>query len=457
MQDTMMNDLTEGNVTKKLIAFSIPFMLTSLLQTLYSMVDIVVVGQFIGKIGVSAVSIGSQSLQLLTALCMGFSTGGQILLSQLVGAKDAKGVNHTIGTMFTFILSVSLVLTLIGVLTANVLLQFLNTPMEAFLAAKDYLIICSLGMFFIYGYNVVCAILRGMGDSKRPLYFVFIAALVNMVLDIVFVGCLDMGVSGAAFATVIGQAVSFLFSIFYLFHHKATFGFDFKIKSFQIHMTKLMPLVRLGVPQALQHGAVILSFMIVNAFMNEYGVVASAVSGIGFKLNSIVQIVTFAMSGAGSSMIAQNLGANKPQRAQSVVHTSLLVCLGFAGIVSLISLLFPRFVFGLFNSDEEVLAMAATYMPYAVISFFAFAVMAPYNSIVTGVGNATLAFVIGLLDGIVVRVCLSYFFGHTLQLGLQGYWLGSASAGFVTGLISAIYYYSNKWKTRKLMFQETAT
>ena len=454
MQDKMINDLTQGNVTKKLILFSVPFILASLLQTLYSMVDMIVVGQFVGKAGVSAVSIGSQSIQLLTAICMGFSTGGQILLSQLVGAKNEEGIQQTIGTMFTFILSISLVFTVVGIVFADFLLNFLNTPIEAFEAAKSYLVICSLGMIFIYGYNVVCTILRGMGDSKRPLIFVFIAAVVNMVLDIIFVGPFKMGVAGAAYATVISQALSFIFSIFFLMKYKEKFGFDFKRKSFRIHMSKLKPLITLGVPQALQHGAVILSFMIVNSFMNEYGVVASAVSGIGFKLNSIVQIVTFAMSGAGSTMIAQNLGANQPQRAKAVVNTSLFICLSFAGIVSVVCMTFPQFVFSLFNQDAEVLAMAGTYMPYAVVSFCAFAFMAPYSSMVTGVGYAAMAFVVGLLDGIVARVGLSYLFGCILNLGLEGYWLGSASAGFVTGIISAVYYYSNKWKTRKLMFEE---
>lgn len=450
-QNTLINDLTTGSVTKQLIYFSLPFLLSNLLQTLYNLVDMIVVGHFVGSVGLSAVSIGGQVSFMLTALCMGFAGGGQILISQQVGAGEKEGISRTIGTMFTTILAMSLVFTAVGIIFCNFLLTAMNTPAEAMKQASDYMIISSCGMFFIYGYNVVCAILRGMGDSKRPLLFIAIAAVINLVLDLVFVAGMGMESAGSAYATVIGQAVSFIISIAYLYRRKEALGFDFKLKSFAVDISKLKPLARLGFPLALQICAIMISFAFVNAFINAYGVVASAVTGIGQRLMSLIAIMTQSIGTAGAAMIGQNMGAGKLDRSKKIVYISLALCVGFGLLVCVLCYIFPRQLFGFFSSDEAVLAMAPGYMIYLIISFISAALMTPYNEMINGIGFASLGLVIGLIDGVVARIGLSLIFGIALDMGLHGYWLGNALAGFVTLFIAAAYFYTGRWKTRKLL------
>ena len=202
---TMVTDLTNGNVTKLLLKFAFPLFVSNALQAIYNIVDMIVVGQYIGGEGMSAVSIGGDVLHLLTFVAMGFSSAGQVLISQDVGAKRMDAVRKTIGTMFTFLLGISLVISVGCYFIRNLMLDLLNTPVESYDFTMDYTVTCIFGLFFIYGYNIVSAILRGMGDSRRPFVFIAISAVVNMVLDLLFVAGLKMEVFGAALATVISQ------------------------------------------------------------------------------------------------------------------------------------------------------------------------------------------------------------------------------------------------------------
>ena len=205
-------DFTSGSISKQLFALMIPFMLSNALQVLYSTIDMIIVGKYVGTAGLSAVSQSSQILNFATMVCLGFANGGQVLIAQAIGAGKKKETNSIIGTLFTIILSMGLLFSLIILIAKNVIIKVMNIPPESVAMSNDYLIICGLGMIFTAGYNMVSAILRGMGDSKRPLLFIAIASVVNLLLDILFTGMWGWGVAGAAWATIIGQAVSFFFS-----------------------------------------------------------------------------------------------------------------------------------------------------------------------------------------------------------------------------------------------------
>ena len=208
-------NFTEGNIAKQLILFSLPFMASNALQVLYSTIDMIVVGAYVGTFGLSAVSQSSQILNFATMICLGFSNAGQVLLGQAFGASKRKEMNDIIGTLFVFICFIALFFTIIMLSGQNLILRLIKMPIESFDMAKEYLIICACGFVFTAGYNLVSAILRGMGDSKRPFLFIGIASVVNLILDLLFTGVFGWGVAGAAWATIIGQAVSFIFSIFY--------------------------------------------------------------------------------------------------------------------------------------------------------------------------------------------------------------------------------------------------
>lgn len=446
--DTLIRDLTQGSVTRLLLIFAFPLLCSNLLQTVYNMVDMIVIGQFVGREGLSAVSIGGDVLHFLTFLVMGFSNAGQVILSQYIGAGNRDRIRGTIGTMFTVTFISAVGLTIVCYLGLDAFLHAMNTPAECFDYARQYGLTCVLGLVFIYGYNLVSAILRGMGDSKHPFIFIAVATVVNLVLDLVFVAGLGMGPFGAALATVIGQGVSFLWAIFYLYRHKESFGFDFKPASFKPDPEVLPKLIRLGLPMILQSAAINFSMLFVNSYINSYGVVASAVTGVGNKLGSITAVVTNALSTAGSSMVGQNLGAEKYHRVPKIIGVSMVIDLAFAALLSFLTICFPRTIFGLFNSDPQVLDMSMTYIPVAVLLFVGFAMRSPFFALINGSGNAKLNLIVGLLDGVICRVGLAMLMGLAMGMGIMGFWLGNAFAGYMPFLIGGVYFLTGKWKRR---------
>ena len=446
--DTLIRDLTQGSVTRLLLIFAFPLLCSNLLQTVYNMVDMIVIGQFVGREGLPAVSIGGDVLHFLTFLVMGFSNAGQVILSQYIGAGNRDRIRGTIGTMFTVTFISAVGLTIVCYLGLDAFLHAMNTPAECFDYARQYGLTCVLGLVFIYGYNLVSAILRGMGDSKHPFIFIAVASVVNLVLDLVFVAGLGMGPFGAALATVIGQGVSFLWAIFYLYRHKESFGFDFKPASFKPDPEVLPKLIRLGLPMILQSAAINFSMLFVNSYINSYGVVASAVTGVGNKLGSITAVVTNALSTAGSSMVGQNLGAEKYHRVPKIIGVSMVIDLAFAALLSFLTICFPRTIFGLFNSDPQVLDMSMTYIPVAVLLYVGFAMLSPFFALINGSGNAKMNLIVGLLDGVICRVGLAMLMGLAMGMGIMGFWLGNAFAGYMPFLIGGVYFLTGKWKRR---------
>ncbi len=450
-QKSLVTNLTEGSVTKQLIRFSIPFMLSNALQVVYSMVDMLVVGHYVGSSGLSAVSIASQIVMLMTTICMGFATGGQVYISQLVGANDKEGIKHTIGTLFSAVLGVGVLMTIIALTLHRPFLNLLNTPAESYDDTVAYMLICGGGIIFTYGYNMVSAVLRGMGDSKRPLYFVLVASVLNLILDVLFVGPLHMGVAGAAWATIIGQAVSFIVSIIYLYHRREAFGFDFKLQSFAVRSRPLKVLIKLGIPFAISSSAINISMLFVNGLVNDFGVYASATFGVGSKVQHVPDILTRSISMAAAAMIGQNMGAGSVDRAKKVVWVSMGISLVIYAIAAVVFALFPQQIFGLFTGEQEVIALAWLFISTMLIGYPAHIVMSPCNAFIQGIGNAPLSLVIALLDGFVMRISLSYLFGIALDMGLFGFFLGYNLATYGTAIPSAAYFLSGKWKKRKML------
>ncbi len=453
-QTTLSRDLTVGSVPKQLLLFAAPLLASGLLQTVYNMVDAIVVGQVVGSGGLAAVSIGGDLLHTLTFVAMGFSNAGQVIISQFTGARQPEKVRRVIGTLFTFLLACSLAVMGLCLIFRDPLLRLLNTPAEAWEHTVAYITPCILGLVFIYGYNLVSAVLRGMGDSRHPFLFIAVAAVLNIVLDLLFVAVFHWGAFGAALATVMGQALSFILSLAFLYRRREQFGFDFRLSSFGIHKDVFAPLIRLGIPMVLQSAAVNFSRLFVNANVNSYGVVATAVSGIGGKLDTAINVFTASLSTAGSSMIGQNIGAEKYDRVPRVIGASFLFDAVVCGTLSVLLVLFPRAVFGLFATELETLTMAMTYVPVAVLNFVSCIARAPMISLINGSGNSRLNLAVALLDGVIARIGLSMLLGETVGMGVYGYWYGCALAGFVPFFIGGTYYLSGKWRTRRYVIRE---
>jgi len=447
-QATMVNDLTEGSVAKLLLKFAFPLFISNALQAVYNIVDMIVVGQFIGGAGMSAVSIGGDILHLLTFVAMGFSSAGQVLIAQDVGAKRMDNVRHTIGTMFTFLLGISLVISVICFFLRDVMLKLLNTPAESYQYTLDYTVTCIVGLIFIYGYNIISAILRGMGDSRRPFVFIAIAAVMNIILDVVFVVCCGMEVFGAALATVISQATSFIIALIYLHQHKESFGFDFRPESFKIEKMALKKLVALGVPMAIQSAAINISKIVLTSWINLSGVVYSALSGIYNKINMMIGIVSNSFTTAGSSMVGQNLGAKKYERVPRIMKTVGVCGISIAILCSIALAFFSGPIFNLFTPDQNVLAIASILVAPAILNFFGSATRSISFSLINGSGNTKLNFAVAIIDGMISRIGIAALLGFGVGMGCQGFWYGDALAGFMPLVIGMCYFISGKWKKR---------
>ena len=447
-KDRLIRDLTVGSVPGTLLRFALPLFLSGLLQMVYNMVDMVVVGQFVGTHGLSAVAIGGEVLQLITFIAMGFSNAGQILISRYVGEERHDRVGQMVGTLFTLLMSLAVILMIVLFFAIPGILRWLNTPEEIWQYTWEYSIVCISGIIFIYGYNLVSAILRGMGDSKHPFQFIAIASVLNIILDLLFVGAMKMGPLGAALATVIGQCVSFLFALRLLYKNREQIQFDFKPKSFRMHKSVTKPLISLGVPMVIQSAAVTFSMLFVNAYINAYGTVAVAVTGIARKLEGMLGVVSQAISSAGGAMISQCLGARKTERVPKVVYTALWVVAIPSAIMAVITLFRPEWLFGLFSNDPEVLTLALTYIPVAMVQYTG-ATLRPANfALINGSGNSKLNLTVALLDGIVARIGIAMLLGVVLGWGIRGFWYGNALAGIVPFFIGGVYLISGKWKKR---------
>ncbi len=448
-KSSMTTDLTSGNVVKQLVMFALPLFLSNALQAVYNLVDMIVVGQFIGGSGMSAVSIGGDILHLLTFVAMGFSSAGQVIIARDVGAGDRESVKRTIGTMFSFLLSVSIAISVICFAIRTPMLGWLNTPAESFDYTMDYTVTCIVGLVFIYGYNIVSAILRGMGDSRRPFVFVAIAAILNTILDVIFVCYLGMEVFGAALATVIGQGVSFLFSIVYLYRRRESFGFDFKPASFRPDGPCLRRLVALGVPMAIQSAAVSFSKVVLMAWINLFGVTYSALAGIYNKINMMAGIVSNSFTTAGASMVGQNLGAGKDERVPKIMRTVLYASLVITIPASLAILFCSEPIFAAFTSDRTVLAVASILIVPIILNFFGSATRSVAFSLINGSGNTKLNLAVALIDGVISRMGIAALLGFVFGMECLGFWYGDAIAGFVPILIGMTFFLSGRWKTAR--------
>ena len=448
---SLAKDFTKGNISRQLIWFSLPFMASNALQVLYSTIDMIIVGKYVGTAGLSAVSQSSQILNFATMVCLGFSNAGQVLISQALGAKKHKEANDVIGTLFSYIAILALVFSTVIFAARGWILDVMNIPEESYSMSMDYLIICGLGLIFTAGYNMVSAVLRGMGDAKRPFLFIGIASAVNLVLDIVFTGMLGWGVAGAAWATIIGQAVSFIFSIYYLFKHKEAFGFDFKMRSFRLNKKYVGMITGLGTPMAIQSGFINLSMLFVNSMINDVGVVASATFGVGVRIDDIINKVSQGIQYAAMPMISQNIGAKQPERAKQVVYKAWIFSAVFTVICMALYLCIGKQMFMLFSDDPLVHDMSSTFIAAILWIFPAFAVMRGSGAFIQGIGHSKLSMVLAILDGVVLRIGLSWLFGIALGWGFYGFVLGYGLAPYGYAVPSMIYFLSGKWKKRKIL------
>ena len=451
---SLSKDFTRGNITRQLLLFALPFMASNALQVFYSTIDMIIVGEFVGTAGLSAVSQSSQIVNFATMVCLGFSNAGQVLLAQALGAGKRKEMNDIIGTLFSFISALALVLSCIILVAQTWILDIMKIPVESYDMAREYLVICGVGLIFTAGYNMVSAVLRGMGDAKRPFLFIGIASAVNLILDVLFTGFLGWGVAGAAWATIMGQAVSFIFSLFYLFRKRDMFGFDFSRKSFVPQGKYVGMIAGLGTPMAIQSGFINLSMLVVNAMINEVGVVASATFGVGVRIDDIINKISQGIQYAAVPMISQNIGAGNHARAKRIVHVAWLYSAALTVFFLVLYVCLGKQLFMIFSDDVLVHDMSHEFIAAILWMFPAFAIMRGSGAFIQGIGNAKLTMVLALLDGVVLRIGLSWLFGIYMGFGFYGFVLGYGLAPYGYAIPSMIYFLAGRWKKRRTLAQD---
>ena len=433
-------DLTTGGITATLLRFALPFMGSSIFQFLYAVVDMIVVGRFSDSAGIAAVNNSGQVMQLVTSLICGIATGGTVLIGQYIGARQPRQAGRTVGNMILLFCGLALVITAALLAFGDGLVALLRVPDEAIAPARDYLRICGFGTVFIVGYNVVSSILRGIGDSRRPMYFITISCALNVVGDLLLVGGFGMGAAGAAIATVFAQAVSFLVSLFALFRSGLPFPVELRPE-----LRRLLRVLRVGVPVALQDVMATLSFIIITVVVNLIGLDQSAAVGVVERLIGFSMLVAVAFMSAISVFAAQNIGAGQPRRARRGLWLSIVVSLLLTLVFFAAMQLVPELLMGIFTTDPAVIGHGALYL--RTYSFDALLVCLVFclNGFFSGCGHTGFTLFNCLFSTFAVRVPMVVLLAALPGVTMLHIGLAAPAASVIQIIIQLFYYRTGRW------------
>lgn len=416
-------DFTEGRILPQLLSFAFPVLLALFLQAMYGAVDLLVVGQFAAAEDVSAVSTGSQIMHSITTVITGLAMGLTVLVGQRIGEKRPELAGEAIGNGICLFGTMALGLTLIMVIGSEAAATIMHAPKEAFAQTADYIRICSAGTLFIVAYNLLGSIFRGIGDSKMPLITVAIACVINIFGDLLFVAVFQMGAAGAAFATVLAQAVSVLLSL--LIIKKRPLPFSFGMKDVRFGKKNIKKILAIGTPIALQELLVGISFLVITAIVNSMGVIASAGVGVAEKLCGFVMLVPSSFMQAMSAFVAQNMGARKPERAKKALFCGIATSLLAGFVLFYVSFFHGDLLSAIFARDHEVILASADYLKsYAIdclFTAFLFCFMGYFN----GCEKTFFVMLQGIVGAFLIRIPVAWFMSR--QAGVTLFKLGLAT------------------------------
>lgn len=435
-------DFTQGSILKKLSLFMLPVLGALILQAAYGAVDLLVVGQFGSTVGLSAVSTGSQVLNLVTFVVTQLSMGVTVLIARYLGEKNEEQIGAVLGGAAVVFAAVSVGLFVLLVGFARPIAVLMQAPEETVDLTASYIRICGAGIFFIVAYNLLSAIFRGLGDSRSPLLFVLVACIVNVAGDLLLVAGFGMDAAGAAIATVLAQAVSVLLAVALLL--KKTLPFSFAKTDFRFN-PQCKKFLAIGLPLALQEFLTQLSFLALCAFVNRLGLTASSGYGVASKIVNFAMLIPSALMQSMASFIAQNIGAGDQKRAKRAMFTGIGVGLVFGCAVFALVLLKGDALAGIFSSDAEVVQKGFEYLkgfaPETIVTAVLFSMVGYFNG-----NNQTLwVMVQGIVQTLLVRLPLSYYMSIQPDASLTRIGLAaplSTTVGIVLNV--AFYIYRNR-------------
>lgn len=437
-----MKDFTAGNVTRQILFFSGPMVLGTLVQNLYSIVDSIIVGRFIGKEALAAVGASFPVIFTLISLIIGIGSGATTVVSQYFGARDMKNVAKTVDTIFIFFFISSLVVSVLGITFSGQIFSLMRLPAEIIPDAKAYMNIYLAGMFLLFGVSGIGAVLRGIGDSRTPLVIITVAAVLNTILDLVFVLGFGWGISAVAYATILSHGLALVGTVWYLNRTHPLLKFSILKMTFDRKIFNSC--VRIGLPTGLQQSFVSLGMLAVMGIVTSFGTNAVAAYTAALRIDSFAKTPSFAFSSALSGFTGQNIGANHPDRVKSGLKSTLIISVAYSIVITLFIILFGNWTMRLFTTDPDVIAIGQDYLVIVTSFYVFFAAMFTFTGLLRGAGATFIPMIITLLTLWVIRVPLSVFLAS--KIGVTGIWWALPVSWVIGFFATWLYYLTGKWK-----------
>lgn len=439
-----MKDLTVGKEGKLILEFAMPMVAGNMFQQLYNVTDSIIIGNYLGKEALAAVGASFPIIFLLIALVIGLASGFTIIVSQYFGAKDLEKVRRTIDTTYIILFFASILVTIVGIAFSGPIFRITALPENIIPQAQVYLNLYFTGTIFFFGFNGTSAILRGMGDSKTPLYFMIIATLSNVFFDLLFVVVFEWGISGAAIATVISQAGAFITAIFYLNKRHPIVNLSFRKYIFDRDIFKKS--VRIGLPSGLQQTFVALGLIALYGIVNKFGTSTIAAYSVATRIDSFASLLAMNFAAALSAFVGQNLGANKPERIKAGLRSTWIITSVISVAISGLVILFGKDLMAAFSPDPEVISIGYDYLIIVSSFYILFSSLFVISAVMRGAGDTLIPMFITMFALWIVRVPASYYLAE--RIGVVGIWW-AIPLGWGSGMILAyLYYLTGKWKTK---------
>lgn len=441
-----MKDFTQGKIFKQIFYFAIPIVFSSLLQQLYSIVDSIFIGHYVGKEGLAAVGASFPLIFALVSFVIGIASGTTVVISQYTGAKLMSSVRKAVDTMYIFMFFGGIILTIVGIAISPAIFRLIKLPEEVIPVAIEYISIYLLGNVFFFGFAGTNAILRGIGDSKTPFYFTLVATLINVFLDWLFIAVFGMGVRGAALGTVIAQAGAFVTAILYLNRTHELIGL--RIKQLVFDMKIFKESLRIGLPTGVQQTFVSLGMIALFSIVNGFGTDVVAAYSITLRIESIPLMLSMSFAAAIAPFVGQNIGANQMDRVIKGYRSTLLMTNTISLLISLLFLSFPRMIIQAFTTDANVIDIAVEYMYIVAPFYIIFSTMFVLTGTLRGAGATLVPMFSSLLALWVFRIPVSYYLSESM--GRSGIWWGVPIGWTIGMLISYFYYKFGNWKNSRV-------
>ena len=442
-----MRDLSQGPVAKQIFIFALPMLLGNVFQQMYNIVDTIIIGQYIGTEALAAAGASFPVIFVLVSLVIGITTGTTIIISQYYGAKNYEGVRRAIDTAFVFLFFASIGLTILGLVFIEDVWRLIGLPENLIPDATLYFSVYASGLVLMFGYNAVSAVLRGLGDSKTPLYFLIISTILNIGFDLLFVLVFKWGIGGVAFATVLAQGIAFGMSVIYLNRtHKLI---RVAVKGLVFDWDIFKKSLRIGIPTGMQHTFVSLGMLALISIVNRFGTDTIAAYTIAWRIDSFAAMPAMNFGLALTTFVGQNLGANRPDRVRQGLRATLLMSTAVSLTVTFVAWVFGRYLMGIFTSNEVVIDIGYNYLIIVSSFYVIFSAMFVTQSVMRGAGDTLVPMFITLIALWLLRIPASHFL--SLRFGETGIWWGIPVAWMFGFIAAYIYYRTGRWKRKAVV------